>query len=621
MPSKFGGVAVANTSKFGGLLIDEEEVAAPELAQPDYEMGIPGFAESAVTPEGQYVEPPVLQPEPTMGEQAIGVGETALTMATGSTTGMGGQVRGTLLQLAEEIQSGKFGTADAAQRIKQAAEQLGAKYTYQPRTEQGQQMTQAAGEFAGRYLAPLAGATGELAAAGQAARLAGPIAPATGAAAASATGAVRRGAEAVAESPVGQVAGAVKRAVEAPGIRRDAPSVELAKAQPYNVANAPVMVKGPPGAERIVRDNLAEAAIKQGWQPGVIAAMKAGTDLDRTKALQMVQRYKAGQRDEMLRATRRPTDIIGQSVDERVKFLVDTKKESGAEIDRIAKETMIRKPVAYEPAMTKFETSLNDIGVTLNRNNEGNLVAVLRGSDIEGDRAAQALLNRILARFDNTDVPDAYKVHLAKRFIDTQVQYGKSKANPLTKQAERVVKGLRRDLNTALGEAFPAYKEANTTFSETLGALDELQSAMGKRIDLDSPNADKALGQEMRKLLSNYGSRIPLMDSLALADQIAAKYGLKIKDNIINQVIVANEIDRMFGATASTSLKGQMEQALNKGIDIARSDATTTAFEMLKAGIEKVRGVNEANALKAIEELLRRKMETQEPNTLPVAPE
>jgi hypothetical protein len=47
-------------------------------------------------------------------------------------------VRGALFQLAEEIESGKFGTADAAQRIKQAAQQLGAEYTYQPRGERGQ---------------------------------------------------------------------------------------------------------------------------------------------------------------------------------------------------------------------------------------------------------------------------------------------------------------------------------------------------------------------------------------------------------------------------------------------------------------------------------------------------
>jgi hypothetical protein len=134
--------------------------AAAEPAQPDYEMGIPGFAESAVTPEGQYVEPPMPKPEPTMGEQAIGVAETGAAIATGATAGMGGQVRGALFQLAEEIESGKFGTADAAQRIKQAAQQLGAEYTYQPRTEQGQQMTQAAGEFAGRYLDPLAGMIG-----------------------------------------------------------------------------------------------------------------------------------------------------------------------------------------------------------------------------------------------------------------------------------------------------------------------------------------------------------------------------------------------------------------------------------------------------------------------------
>jgi len=563
-------------------------------------------------------------------------------------------VRGTLMQLAQEIGAGNFGTAEAAKRIQQAAEQLGAEYTYQPRTEQGQEMTQAAGEFAGRYLAPMAGATGELAAAGQAYRMGGPIIPATAAGAGAASGAAGRaagaagraagavvqpfkqGAESVAQGVrrvgdvvgetapaqfAGEVADLAKGAMQAGRTKKDADAVTRAKAQPYNVENAPVLVQGPKGAERIVADTLAEAAIKQGWQPGVIAAMKAGSDLDRAKALQMIGRYEAGKVDEMARATDRPTDIIGQSVDTRVKALIKNTNQSGKDIDRIAKEQMVRKPVAYEPVMAKFKTALNDIGVTLNRNDAGNLVAVLRGSDIEGDRAAQALLNRILARFDDTDVPDAYKAHLAKRFIDTQVQYGKSKANPLTQQAERIVKGLRRDLNAVLGEAFPDYKSANTKYSENIGALDELQKAVGKKIDFESPNADKALGQEMRKLLSNYASRVTLMDSLALADDVAARYGLKINDNIINQVIVANEIDRMFGATASGSFKGQIEQALSKGIDIARGDSLTAAIDLVKAGIDKSRGVNEKNSLKAIKELLRRKMETKEPNTLPVAPE
>jgi hypothetical protein len=63
----------------------------------------------------------------------------------------------------------------------------------------------------------------------------------------------------------------------------------------------------------------------------------------------------------------------------------------------------------------------------------------------------------------------------------------------LTKQAERVVKKLRRNLNTALGDEFPQYREANTKFSESLQALDDIQEAVGKKVNFDSDRAGEAL--------------------------------------------------------------------------------------------------------------------------------
>jgi hypothetical protein len=641
MPSKFGGVAVASTSKFGGLLIDEEEVAAPELAQPDYEMGIPGFAESAVTPEGQYVEPPTPQPvaaapvteteaytmtpagpvRKAAGDTLTGVAETGAAIATGATTGMGGQVRGALFQLAEEIQSGKFGTADAAQRIKQAAEQLGAEYTRQPRGERGQQMTQAAGEFAGRYLAPLTGMVG------QPLPNVGPIIPATAAVAP----AVRRGAEGVgqmarragdvaAETGLGQVVGDVAAAVKARGVVKDAGAVRLVRDQPYNMANAEILIQGPKGAERIVPDTLASAATKQGWKPGVVAAIKAGSDLDRLKGIQMINRYKAGQVDELKRSTMRPSDVIGNTIDSRIKFLVNIKDSSGKEIRRIAATDLKQQPVAYEPAINDFEQSLADLGVGIVERN-GKLVVALKGSDIEGDAPAAKILNTVLRRMYETNAPkNAYDIHRLKRYLDTQINYGPKRQNALTAEAERTIKNLRRGLNRVLGEKFPAYKAANERYSDSIGALDDLQRGVGSSIDLDGDNVASALGTASRKLTSNYATRVNLMDALELLDQVAKKHGMKINDSVINQVIMANEIDRMFGATADTSLKGIMQQ-VERGVDIARSDALTAALTIVKEGANRFRGVNEKNAIKAMEELLRRKMEPQEPNTLPVAPE
>lgn len=610
--------------EMGGTVMPVDEVVATQEFPGSEQFGgmesvveIPGL-DPSIGAEGQYIEPPAQRPEPTLQDTLKGIDETILAIGTGATTGAGGMVRGTLTQLAQEISSGQFGTPEAAKRIEEAAMKSAAEYTYQPRTQEGQQMTQAVGEFAGRYLAPLAGATGELAAAGQAARQAGPIMPTTAAGAPSGMGA-----RPAPEAP-GPQGGTGARPAPRPeemtipqqmaATRQQATSARAAKLaeEPYNIENASVFIQGPKGSEKIIPDQLAENYIRQGGKPGVVAAIKAGSDADRRAALQMVDVYKAGKTDEKKRALLRPTDVIGRTIDERVKFLVDSAKKSGEEIDSIAKGVMKKQPVDYQPAIADFEAALDGLGIKTMDITKGGVkkrVVDLKGSDVEGDTGAKRILNTVFERMYETDAPlNAFDVHRLKRYLDTQINYGPKRANALTNEAERAIKGLRRGLNDAMGDKFPDYRAANTQYSDSIGALNDLQKSVGSQIDLKSANADKSLGTASRKLLSNYSSRVSLMDSLELAEQVAARYGLKIKDSVINQVIVANELDRMFGTTADTSLKGIM-QNVERGVDIARSDALTAALKIAKEGIDKSRGINEENAIAALEELLRRQTE------------
>jgi hypothetical protein len=248
------------------------------------------------------------------------------------------------------------------------------------------------------------------------------------------------------------------------------------------------------------------------------------------------------------------------------------------------------------------------LGVKVELDANGVAKANLQGSDIQGDRQAQRVLNMVLERLSTVKAPDAYGIHTAKRFIDTQVDFGKrSLANPLTAQAERTLKTLRRNLNATLGESFPNYRAANTQYSETKESLDALQDAAGTRIDFDSPSANKQLGTAMRKLTSNYGTRAELIDALDLANSTSTKYGLKLEDDIVNQLIFVNELDRMFGAAADTSLKGQQAQAQITGLDIARGRLRERALDLLAEKAEELRGINKENAVKAMEELLKRK--------------
>ena len=363
---------------------------------------------------------------------------------------------------------------------------------------------------------------------------------------------------------------------------------------------------------QVVPDNEAASALKQGWKEGAVASIKAATDKDRNAMTKMLNIFKNGERSEKYRAMNRPADILGDTVQSRIDFLARNNKTSGMAIDRIAQSRLRGQSVDYDPAINTFLGELGKIGVKVELDEKGVAKAILQGSDIQGDKTAQRVLNAVLERLSTAKAPDAYGVHTAKRFIDTQVSYGKKNmANPLTSQAENVLKNLRRNLNQSLGEKFPLYKAANEKYSDTIKALDDLQDAAGTKIDFKSPNANKALGTAMRKLTSNYGTRANLIDSLDQANQVASKYGMKLDDDIVNQLIFVNELDRMFGAAAQTSLKGQQAEALETGVDIARGRLAGRAFDLLAEKAENLRGINRENAVKTMEEVLKRKGQNQ----------
>jgi hypothetical protein len=383
---------------------------------------------------------------------------------------------------------------------------------------------------------------------------------------------------------------------------------QIIKQQLAQVPDSVDTVKFRLSGTQVVPDNEALSAIKQGWKDGTIASIKAASDKDRQAMTKMLNIFKMGEKSEKFRSLNRAADILGDTVESRIQFLSSANKQAGADINRIANDQLRGQRVDFDPAINTFIDDLGTLGVKVELDANGVAKANLQGSDIQGDRQAQRVLNMVLERLSTVKAPDAYGIHTAKRFIDTQVDFGKrSLANPLTAQAERTLKTLRRNLNATLGDNFPEYKAANAKYSDTITALDDLQKAAGTNIDFYSANANKALGVAMRKLTSNYGTRANLIDALDQANQTSIKYGMRLDDDIVNQLIFVNELDRMFGAAAQTSLKGQVAEAMQTGVDIARGGAARRAVELLAEKAEELRGINKENAVKAMEELLKRK--------------
>jgi hypothetical protein len=368
------------------------------------------------------------------------------------------------------------------------------------------------------------------------------------------------------------------------------------------------VVKFKLSGSQVIPDLTAEQALKQGWKEGAIASIKTASDTDKKAMNKMLNIFELGQKSEKFRIQNRPADVLGETIDNKIQFVANQRKNAGKEIEKIAETQLKGQRVDYQPAINSFLNDLEKIGVKVEISPSGVISTSLKNSDIQGDKAAKRILNSVLERLSDVKAPDAYGVHNAKRFIDTQVSWGaKSLGTPLTNQAEKILKNLRRNLNESLGEKFPEYQKANSKYSETTSALSDIQKAIGTNINLDSENANKSIGTAARKLTSNYSSRVNMIDALDKIENTAASYGLKSKDNVVNQLIFVNELDRMFGAAADTSLKGQVSQAMETGEAIARGKAAQRAMDLALEKLQGLRGVNRENALKSMKDILKEK--------------
>jgi hypothetical protein len=118
----------------------------------------PPTAADAVTPAAN----------PSLVDQIIGGGETALSLATGALPGAIGALGGTAKGLIGSVMSGTYGTQEGVRNVEQSAAEGMNALTYAPRTEAGRQQTGAVGEAMAAAL-PVMPLTAELGSASRAA--------------------------------------------------------------------------------------------------------------------------------------------------------------------------------------------------------------------------------------------------------------------------------------------------------------------------------------------------------------------------------------------------------------------------------------------------------------------
>lgn len=368
------------------------------------------------------------------------------------------------------------------------------------------------------------------------------------------------------------------------------------------------------GGPKVKTDKVAVEAIDQGFDGGVVAVIKGANSVDRANMVKQVNIMEKAKKNSLFAMTNRPSDVAGAILMDRLKSVVDANKVAGKELGVVANSLKGQK-VDFEPAINSFVDDLGSLGVGLT----DDLKPIFKGSAIEGLSGPEMAIKRMINRMKDIKNPDAKSLHDFKRFIDEQVTFGKNvkTSEGLTGRTESVLKSLRHNIDSILDKQFPEYDRVNTVFAETIGAIDSLQDVAGRKMDLAGPNAQKATGTLLRRLMSNAQSRINLLDAIVEIDGAAFKHGgSKLpklpgdspgRADLLTQVLFVDELDAVFGTVAKTSFQGDIGKAVKKGVEgiTSKSGAIDLGIQVGGKAVEKARGINQAGAFKAIKELLK----------------
>ena len=354
---------------------------------------------------------------------------------------------------------------------------------------------------------------------------------------------------------------------------------------------------------KVETDMLAKDAVRQGFEGADLQSIKVANDPTKAKMQNMIAVTKRRNVDSS--TLERPTDVIGESVLGRFDYIRRSANEAKLELDQIAGTRLRGKAVDLDEIETNFLGEMERLDVDVNRNTVPPTLD-FGGSLIAKDKTSQRVIRDIVDLLGYKASPNAQRAHKLKRQLDTLIDFKKQSAGGLTEAGRNVAKSVRASLNRAVRDIDDDYARVNDTLSESLGAMEDFQRALGGSIDVFASGANKAIGQDLRGLLSNRKSRVRLENAVNEIDTVARNMGGSFGDDINVLVNFANTLENRFGVVAKNSLKGEFVSGAKQAAR-GREGVKEAVIERATEALERSRGINDKNAMLTIEALVKRK--------------
>lgn len=315
----------------------------------------------------------------------------------------------------------------------------------------------------------------------------------------------------------------------------------------------------------IVDDQAAINAINQGYEAGDIQAIKIANDATKDGMREMidVRRKIHGNTAEAL--DKSPSDVIGRSAMERVIYIKDKATDSAKELNALVDGKLKGQTVNANSIVTRLSDELEKIGVKFDPENPSKIDDWAR-SEISKDPAAQRVINDTIDLLAERGPADAQRAHKVKKQLDRMIDF-KRNSFDLTPAGEKVAKAIRAELNEAVRAVSPEYARINDTLKDSLTALDDFQTVMGKKFDIADLNASSKAGLDLRKMISKYKVKEDMRSAVNQLDDIANALGGNFRDDV-KQLTQFNKIlEKRFGPVEQGSFSPEIEQAIKRGLN------------------------------------------------------
>ena len=520
------------------------------------------------------------QPDATLADKAIGVGETALSVGTAATGGTFGYISGVLNQLAQEVAGGNFGSMEAADRIQKAATDMASQNTYSPRSDKGQEYTGVVGQAA-EMLTPIAPQLAEF-------QMLKPKLPRVKAPTKNEL-MTRKLMDGSTDTDTAKFMLQNKDGTQmAPSTLEQWRDPNIAKSQrPFALLENAQSVKSPAG----------NSLISHGFDKALIPVMREASPKSVSRFRQMTKTAEGMTKNLKAKTLTSPLDHVGEALFERFDFFHKKNKVAGRAVRKAASDLKGIQLSDDELGIMSdnFKGRLEELGATIN-DKGGFGVSYAEGSPMTSPflKKARSSIDKLVTTLSmDKKRPDAFRLHQLKKTLDEVVNWDKRKADPsVVGQVEALVKATRADINELLRDKSPAYKEANLTAHKTFDMMDEMRKILKETNDLNDPRIVEKIGLQMRKLNSNYGSKNSILNLIQESDRLAKELGGVFKDDIVDLAIYGSQLGKRFKLDGDNTFKALTTQA--------ELDAFTKGG-MIRKGYEGAKGVwkNDEKAFEA----------------------